>query len=103
VASEVRGGVDGEPVSRRGFLRFLPILSAAPSIVGKIAVREVWVTTSQRLANGAVLKTTKVYRFLLNGTRQLWGDVDWVVRRGETIDGSTVYRIWNGVKERVKG
>jgi len=90
--------MNGEPISRRGFLLFLPLLPAVQSIVGRIPVKEVVVYTSQRLTNGAILNTTKIYHVLLNGTRKLWGDVDWVVRNGETVDGSTVYSLWKGKK-----
>lgn len=85
------------PVTRRGLLRgaaTLPLLGggwlsqwlASPG-------RIVWFGSTWRLANGAELRTRQAYRVFADGTRRLIEDVQWTVRHGQTVEGSTIWLV----------
>lgn len=88
------------PVSRRALFRLLPALPALPALLSR-AGRMSLISEQHgtRLANGATRWTYQRYEQLLGGGRRLIEDVEWVTKNGETVAGSTVWKIARGERQ----
>lgn len=88
-----------ETMSRRALFRLLPALPVLPALLSRVStMRLISEQHGTRLANGATRWTYQRYEQLLGGGRRLIEDVEWVTKNGETVAGSTVWKVARGAR-----